>query len=69
MIPLYIFVLSDGSVWATSHSGETPSGTILATYRVSSGTALVKLGTVSGNSGSYAASGNTGKAGTEIHGR
>jgi hypothetical protein len=69
MIPIFVFVLSDGTIWASSEFRETPTGTILATYRVNSGTSLVKLGTVSGNSGSYAASGSTGKLGSEVHGR
>lgn len=69
MTPLFIFVLSTGDIYASSQLQEAPSGTVLATYRVNSGTSLVKLGTLSGNSGSYASSGSTGKFGTEIKGR
>lgn len=66
MVPIFIHILSNGEVWASVDKSFTPSGTILATYRVASLAKSQKIGTLSGNSGSYAASGHTGKDGAEI---
>lgn len=64
-VPLFVHILSTGDVWASNDINFTPSGTILATFRLNSDIHSQKLGTISGNSGSYAASGHTGKYGTE----
>jgi hypothetical protein len=66
MIPIFTHILSTGDVWVSPDVHFKPSGTILATYRVCSLAKTQKIGTVSGNSGSYAASGHTGNFGTEI---
>ncbi len=66
MVPLFIHVLSTGDIWASSDHTFTPTGTILATFRVNSLAKSQKIGSLSGNSGSYATSGSTGKYGTEI---
>ena len=56
MTPIFIHILSTGDVWASSDINFTPTGTILATYRVNALAKSQKIGTLSGNSGSYAAS-------------
>jgi hypothetical protein len=57
MVPIYIYVLSTGDIWVGANKDFTPAGTILATYRVNSLASPQKIGTLSGNSGSYACSG------------
>jgi hypothetical protein len=57
--------MSTGDIWVSNNISDTPSGTVLATMRVLDDTKLQKIGTVSGNSGSYACSGHTGKWGSE----
>jgi hypothetical protein len=57
MTPHFLFVLSTGDIWVGIDPNVVPAGTILATYRISGLAALQKIGTVSGNSGSYACSG------------
>ena len=59
MIPIFIFVMSNGDVWVSSQKSDTPTGTVAATFRINSGTHLQKLGTVGGCNGSC--TGNTGK--------
>jgi hypothetical protein len=54
MIPLFIFVLSTGDIYVSSQKSDTPTGTVVATFRVSSGTALAKLGTLTGSGNSSA---------------
>lgn len=63
--PIFVHVLSTGAIWSSNDINFTPAGTILATFRVNSDARSQLLGTVSGNSGSYATSGHTGKFGTE----
>jgi hypothetical protein len=58
--------MGNGDVWSSLDPNFTPAGTVLATWRLNSSASTQKLGTLSGNSGSYAASGNTGKYGKEI---
>ena len=55
--PLFLFVLSTGDIWVGSDPNAAPTGTILAQFRVGPTPRLQKIGTVSGNSGSYACSG------------
>ena len=57
MTPLFIFVLSTGDIWVGTDPNTVPSGTILATFRTNCLAKLQKIGTISGNSGSYACSG------------
>lgn len=54
MHPIFIFVTSTGNIWASCDANDTPTGTITATFRVSSGTALVQLGTLTGSGNSSA---------------
>jgi hypothetical protein len=49
MIPLFISVTSTGDIHVSSQKTDTPTGTIVATFRVNSGTALAKLGTLTGS--------------------
>jgi hypothetical protein len=63
---MFIHVQTNGDVFASIDPHYVPAGTSLAIYRVNSSTASQKLGTLSGNSGSYALSGSTGKQGKEV---
>lgn len=54
MHPLFVFVTSTGNIWASCDLNDTPAGTIVATFRVSAGTALVQLGTLTGSGNSSA---------------
>jgi hypothetical protein len=49
--------MANGDIWITNQLTEIPAGTIAATFRVAPDTGLLKLGTVSGTSPSYACSG------------
>lgn len=64
-VPVFIHVMSNGDIWASCDINFTPTGTVLATFRANSELSSQKLGTVSGNSGSYACSGHVGKYGKE----
>jgi len=64
-VPVFIHIMSTGDVWFSNDSSFTPSGTVLGTYRANSDAKTQKLGTLSGNSGSYSCSGSTGKFGAE----
>lgn len=66
MVPIFIHIMSTGDIWVSADSSFTPTGTILSTHRVASLAKSQKIGAVSGNSGSYAVSGGTGKNGAEI---
>lgn len=59
--PLFLHIMSTGDIWASTSSDDTPSGTILATIKLNNGLKFQKISTVSGNSGSYAATGKFGK--------
>jgi len=58
-VPTFIHVLSTGDIWVSPRPELVPTGTILASFRVNSLASLQKIGTLSGNSGSYACSGGT----------
>lgn len=66
MHPIFIHIMSTGAIWQSLDPAFTPSGTVLATFRVCSLAATQQIGTLSGNSGSYSCSGSTGKYGKEI---
>lgn len=65
-VPIFLHVMANGDIWASTNVQDTPSGTILATIKFNSDLKFQKLGTISGNSGSYAATGHTGKFGKEV---
>ncbi|MBZ5688454.1 MAG: hypothetical protein LAP86_25845 [Acidobacteriia bacterium] len=67
--PIFIHILQNGDVWATSDIADTPPGAVAAVYRVNGQPALVKLGTISGTSPTYAASNGNGKTGRDVSGR
>lgn len=65
--PVFLHVMSDGSLWVSNNIGDTPAGTITGTYRFLDDAKLQKIGTLSGTfSSSLVAGGKTGKYGTEI---
>jgi hypothetical protein len=65
--PVFITVANDGGVYFSMDPQFVPStGTAVAVYRVYSSAGTQKLGTISGNTGAYAASGSTGKFGREL---
>jgi hypothetical protein len=66
MCPQFIHVMANGDVWFSISQEFTPVGTIAGTFRVYAGAHTQKLGTLSGNAGSYSVSGATGKRGNEI---
>jgi hypothetical protein len=49
MHPIFVFVTSTGQIWASCDKDDTPAGTLVATLRVNSGTALVLLATLTGS--------------------
>ena len=51
--------MSTGDIWVGTRPESLPTGTILASFRVNSLASAQKIGTLSGNSGSYACSGGT----------
>jgi hypothetical protein len=57
MTPFFLYVLSTGDLWIGNDPNSAPAGTILATFRVNPLAKQQKIGTLSGNSGSYACSG------------
>jgi hypothetical protein len=63
MTPIFLFVLSTGDIWVGRDPNSVPTGTVLATFRLNPLASAQKIGTLSGNSGSYACSGglNTSK--------
>lgn len=64
---MFLHIMSNGDMYVSNNSTDTPSGTITGTYRINSDAAFQKIGTLSGTiSSSLAASGKTGKYGTEI---
>lgn len=66
-IPVFLHVMSNGDMWVSNNLGDTPAGTVTGTYRFLSDAKFQKIGTLSGViSSSLAASGKTGKYGTEI---
>lgn len=66
-IPVFLHVMSNGDLWISNNPNDTPSGTVTGTYRFISDAKFQKIGTLSGTiSSSLAASGKTGKQGTEI---
>lgn len=64
--PIFVHVMSNGDIWQSLDSSYIPSGTVLAAFRLNSNAATQKIGTISGNSGTYAVSGSTGRGGKEI---
>jgi hypothetical protein len=64
--PGFIHIQQNGDVWFSLDTGFAAPGTNVAVYRVYESAATQRLGTISGNSGAYAASGSTGKFGKEI---
>lgn len=65
--PVFLHVMSNGDLWVSNNVNDTPTGTITGTYRFLDDAKFQKIGTLSGTfSSSLAASGKTGKFGTEI---
>ena len=64
--PIFVHVMSTGDVWTSLDPNYVPTGTVLGSFRINSGAATQKIGTLSGNSGSYAVSGATGRWGKEL---
>jgi hypothetical protein len=65
--PIFLHVTSDGGLWVSNQAGDTPAGTITATYKINSDAKFQKFGTLSGVVGvNLAATGVTGKRGKEI---
>lgn len=65
--PAFIHIMSNGDVWYSIDPNATPTGTVLAAYRVNTSAATQKLGTLTATAGAVtAASGGTGKYGKEI---
>jgi len=65
MTPSFLHIMSTGDIWYTNNYNDTPSGTIVATFRLADGAILTKIGTISG-SGPYTCSGGNGKTGKDI---
>jgi hypothetical protein len=65
--PVFLHVLSDGSMWVSNNPNDTPSGVITGTYKFSSDAKFQKIGTLAGTfSLSLTATNATGKQGKEI---
>jgi hypothetical protein len=65
--PVFLHVMSDGSIWVSNNPQDTPTGVITGTYKFSSDAKFQKIGILSGTfSSSLAATGATGKQGKEI---
>jgi len=65
-VPNFLHVMANGDIWHSIDQDFTPSGTTLAVFRVCPEGKTQKIGTISGNSGSYAVSGATGRRGNDI---
>jgi len=65
---MFLHVMTNGDIWVSTEFNDTPAGTVAAAYRINGGSALTKLGTISGTN-PYSASGSTGKSGKEQGGR
>jgi hypothetical protein len=66
-VPVFLHVMSDGSLWVSNNVNDTPTGTITGTYRFLDDAKFQKIGTLSGTfSSSLVATGKTGKFGTEF---
>lgn len=64
---MFIHIQTNGDVWVGCDQDAAPtSGTSAAIFRVNSGAAFKKVGTLSGTVGSYAVTNGTGKNGKEI---
>jgi hypothetical protein len=65
--PVFITITNLGDIYFSLNPGfAPPTGTVVATYRVYDGAATQKIGTISGNTGAYSASGSTGVYGREL---
>lgn len=65
--PLFIHIQSNGDVWASNNLNDTPTGTNLAVFKVSSDTKFQKIGTISASASAVSSvSGGTGKQGKEF---
>lgn len=64
-VSIFLHVLSTGDIWVSNNVNDVPAGTILATAKFNSDLKFQKVCTLSGNSGSYAVSGQNGKSGVE----
>jgi hypothetical protein len=68
MVPTFLHIMTDGSVWISSQFGDTPAGTVAGVFRINGASALTKITTISGTN-PYAVTGATGKLGKELGGR
>ena len=68
MVPHFLTIMANGDIWVSLDPNFVPTagGAVLSVHRINGGASTQKIGTVSGNAGSYAVSGGTGKAGKEI---
>jgi len=65
--PIFLHVMSDGSLWVSNNPADTPVGTITGTYRFNSDASFQKIGKLSGTcSSSLTQTGATGKNGKEL---
>lgn len=53
MAPIFIHITTTGAIYVSNQKDDTPAS-LLATFRVSSGTGLVKLTTLTGSGNSSA---------------
>lgn len=64
--PVFLHVMSNGDLWVSNNIGDTPTGTIVGTYRINSDPKFQKIGTLSGTAGTnLSQTGATGKWGAE----
>lgn len=65
--PIFIHVTSTGAVWVSNNIADTPSGTIIGTFKVDSDAKFQQIGTLTGTvSSTLSVTGATGKQGKEI---
>ena len=65
--PVFLHVMSTGDMWISNNAQDTPTGTVLGTYRFNSDAKFQKIGTLSGTcNSSLAQTGATGKFTKEI---
>jgi hypothetical protein len=65
--PMFIHIQKNGDVWVTNNQDDTVAGSVnAAIFRVNSGAAFQKVGTIAGTTPNMTASNGTGKNGKEI---
>ena len=65
--PVFLHVMSNGDMWVSNNLADTPSGTVLGTYRFNSDAHFQKIGTLSSTANSnMTQTGATGKFSKEL---